>query len=550
MCSFICLQDKNVAVTLMILPLTKAEIMNQTRVTEDWDFEVEDEELGSLQCEGADKQYYHLYWDEESLTDRSNNSVLERTDLNKRKLAHIMDSPERGEPYSALQSSSSSLCLQESDGSQSDSSVQRFQQINQLDSDKLESNTTKGIHSTTQLPQFSKLSTSPDSASGSKASETNIDLKLSLSSDKEKQCGSGRQVISSIGISPDGNGSLCFDNLKHSEDQIRQRVSDLETSMDNTCILTPQRTIKCSTMPLCSSQCTEQDDTSSGTDELSSTPSFLTQSSRFTSGEEFSGSDESVLSFLNDSSSSESSCKDREERDSVNSTYIARMTTGLVNTNLKPDTLLSALNSQHTLRMLDSSREVAGGNSQNRLMEPDGNLPIMSGSPTLSSSRASRERNRFYDAEFHNKGQLHPSRNILVNLLYKRNSVENLEESGEPVKRKLDNMHGWKPLNSGISANPSDSESPQKLQDVTVWQTRSVQQPLPEFEQGKVFERPPVPNAENFTEHIELEIQETVDHNRDRPEVIRARRVTPPTSWIENKTNDDALQSEKLHSSD
>ncbi|XP_007891871.1 uncharacterized protein LOC103178760 isoform X2 [Callorhinchus milii] len=68
--------------------------------------------------------------------------------------------------------------------------------------------------------------------------------------------------------------------------------------------------------------------------------------------------------------------------------------------------------------------------------------------------------------------------------------------------------------------------------------------------QGKVFERPPVPNAENFTEHIELEIQETVDHNRDRPEVIRARRVTPPTSWIENKTNDDALQSEKLHSSD
>lgn len=65
--------------------MPKAELINEHFATEDWEFE-DDEEIGALQCEGAEKQYYHLYWDEESLPDRSSYSVREKADLTRRKV--------------------------------------------------------------------------------------------------------------------------------------------------------------------------------------------------------------------------------------------------------------------------------------------------------------------------------------------------------------------------------------------------------------------------------------------------------------------------------
>ncbi|XP_069761435.1 uncharacterized protein [Narcine bancroftii] len=73
------------AFAVKALPVPKAELVNQHFDTEEWEFE-DEEEMDALQHEGAEKQYYHLYWDNESLPDRSNYSVVEKTDLTKRKV--------------------------------------------------------------------------------------------------------------------------------------------------------------------------------------------------------------------------------------------------------------------------------------------------------------------------------------------------------------------------------------------------------------------------------------------------------------------------------
>uniref|UniRef100_UPI00398ECD29 uncharacterized protein isoform X2 n=1 Tax=Pristiophorus japonicus TaxID=55135 RepID=UPI00398ECD29 len=567
-------QDRVVAVKA--LPLPKPELVKQLLATEDWEFE-DEEEIGALQCEGADKQYYQLYWDEESLPDRSNKSVVERADLNRRKQTYSMDTRERDRSCSAvLQLDSNPLYLQDSGkhhmSDQFGTTLVRFQRNEQIDNDKLESCTVKQISSTPQL-LTNELSMSFQSVSGDKGSETDTELNLSLCTDGQKHHENENQISSWTGRDTDGDGSLCFEefSLLRYKLQIKHRGSDSESSSMDSC-LSPSPTLN----KWSSVACLSQGDDASSIEDVSSSPAN-SKDSRFTPYDESSGSDISLLSFLSDSNLSESSSKNADSRNSKNSTLVARMRTGLGNTIAKTDkTLWPTLASEPSVAKLDTSNEVVVvGDLQNYFTKTNRNTHVLSGrkseicSCALSSERelptclCTLQSAAFYSGEPNTTEELPNVENVGYQM--------NTEDSGEPVKWRLEKRYKRKQVKNDVSAlhNFSHCEDPHKWQDGTLRKTKSPQQLWPEFEQVKiepseqvdprrhgggegreVLEHPPATSAtQNIMDQIEQAVQETLDHNRERSEFIRVRRA-PPAPRLETPPRDDVLQPRSLQSSD
>ncbi|XP_038676215.1 uncharacterized protein LOC119978556 isoform X2 [Scyliorhinus canicula] len=544
------------------LPLPKLELANQLFATEDWEFE--DEEICAFQCEGAGKQYYHLYWDEESLPDRSSKSVVERTELNRRKVNHdqqvYMETRESDRTCSALlQSGSNPLYLQDPGKQpmtgQLGTTLVRFHSSEQIDNDKLESCTAKEFDPISS--QLVNELLSLQSTSGDKSSETDPELNLNLCTDRQTGHESENQISSWTDRNTDEDGSLYFEefSLLRSKLQIRHRGSDSENSSMDSCLPSFPGLDKWPSVPLSLSHYLERDDTSS-TDDISSSPAN-SRESRFTSHDESSSSDSSLLSFWNDTSLSESNTKSADCRDSRN--IIAKLRTDLVTKVPETDKALWPLpiSEPPVVKLNASSEMLVSGDLPNILTETARNNHVRSGSKceicSCASSSEKQPPNSLYTLQstaFYT-GEPNTAEELLN--VESANYQRNIEDSGEPVKWRLEKKCGLKQVKNDDSVVHylSHCEDPRKWQDSTLWETRSLQQLWPECEQGKEIQaHPPAATAtQNIMEQIEQAVQETPDHNRERSEFIRIR-LAPPAPQLETPPRDDVLQYKHPYSSD
>ncbi|XP_048407718.1 uncharacterized protein LOC125462147 isoform X2 [Stegostoma tigrinum] len=388
-----------------------------------------------------------------------------------------------------LQSGRNSLYL-ESSGKASTSdqlgtTLVRFQISESKDNDNLESCIVKEVESPT--PQMlSELSLSLQTANGDKCSETDTELNLNLCTDRQKSHNGENQISSWTNTETDGDGSLGFEesSLLHFKFQIQHKVSDPENSSMDSC-LPPSPRLDKRSIPLSLIHYTERDDTSS-TDDESSSPANSSES-RFTSYDESSSSDSSLFSFLNDSSLSETNSKNADCRDSRNSMLTAEMRTGLMNKVTETDKTLCPLTANEpSVANLDTSSEVVVTDVlPNSFPETVKNNHVLScrkseiGSCLHSSvSQSPTSLSNFHSAAFYSK---EPQTTDELFHVENAGCQMNTENSGEPLKWRLEKQYKWKQMKNDISFihNMSHFDNPHKWQD-DLWETRSHQ---PEFEQ-------------------------------------------------------------------
>ncbi|XP_055507471.1 uncharacterized protein LOC129706884 isoform X2 [Leucoraja erinacea] len=532
------------AVEVKALPVPKAELINEHFATEDWEFE-DDEEIGALQCEGAEKQYYHLYWDEESLPDRSSYSVREKADLTRRKKTYNLDTRERDMTCSnILQSSSNPLYLQYS-GKQ----FIRCQRSGQVDKEILRTCTIHQSDSTAQ--PTTELSKSLQPASGHNVNEISTQLNLRLCMDRPIYLESG---------DTDDCGKLCGEEFSLLNYKLQTSHGDSESessSMDSFFPPSP-RLRKWSPIPLSLGHYMEREDSSS-IDDNSSSPTN-SKDSRFTSHEESSSSDISLLSFVSDSSLSESDIRDHK-----NSTLITRLRTGLVKTVTKNDkTPLPDLVPDSSITNLNASKDVAVCDMQIYFTETERKGDLFGGQksdshPCSVSSEESLtslcivQPTTFYSGE--------PNTTSMILNVENAGRQISSECSREPVNRRSEKQYRRKHVKDDTSAIDTflyckDAEN---QHEGALCETSPSQDIWPDYNQVKIepseqaaprrhgagegleiMEHPPATSStRNIMEQIEQAVQETPEHAKERSEYVRVRRApaaprleTPPRDEI------------------
>ncbi|XP_069761434.1 uncharacterized protein [Narcine bancroftii] len=550
------------AFAVKALPVPKAELVNQHFDTEEWEFE-DEEEMDALQHEGAEKQYYHLYWDNESLPDRSNYSVVEKTDLTKRKQTYKLETSERDITCSDFLQSDCNPPYQEHSGKQhTNDQLIRLQRSGQINNDQLKSYTICHSDSTSQVTT-TELSKSLQPAKRDKVDGIDTELNLNSHTDTPASLECENHASSWIGRDTNDDGRFGFEefNILNYKLQTSYGTSDSESSSVDNCLPPSPRLRKRSPIPLSLSYYTEREDSSS-TDDISSSPPN-SKDSRLNSCDESSSSDISLLSFMSASSFSESSYKSADSKDPRNST-LARMRTGLVIS----DDLVCSVAKQNAIT------EEAASNLQNKFTKTCRKDSFLGGQKCavhscLSSSEQSLTRLCTIQPTTLHGAEPSP-RGTLLNVENAGYPISS-EYSGEPTRWTLENQYGRKPAKYGNFTIHKFSccVDADNQKEMTFWETRSGQKFWPDFNQVKIepstqaesqkhggregieiMEHPPVTSStRNIMEQIEQAVQETPDHNRARSEYIRVRRA-PPAPRFETPPRDDVPQSRSLHSSD